>query len=107
MKLIRIRTSDLLRGTTRPVKNDEEFEMLLRQKIGEEAGEIQGSTSDEELTNEIGDLLDVVDRLLQLKGIKHIEVEARRKEKEFRKGGFGDGLVLTFDSLYNKRGVTI
>lgn len=102
MKLIRDRTPDLLRGSTRPVRDQDEHEILLRMKIMEEAAEVAASTSDEELIGEAGDLYEVMGALFQLRGITWDEVIAAAHDKFKRKGGFVDGTVLVHDPLDNK-----
>jgi predicted house-cleaning noncanonical NTP pyrophosphatase (MazG superfamily) len=107
MKLIRDRTPDLLRGTTRKVRDTTEFELLLRMKLMEEAAEVAAATSDEEFIMELGDLMEVYHRLLKLKGISEHRVALQAIEKHMRKGGFDDGLVLEHDPLSNKTSATL
>jgi predicted house-cleaning noncanonical NTP pyrophosphatase (MazG superfamily) len=107
MKLIRDKTPDLLRGTTRTVRDNVEHEILLRAKLMEEAAECAASTSDEEFIAEAGDLLQVIKTLCILKGITLNQIVDASEEKYLRKGGFDGGLVLVFDPLSNKTHATV
>ncbi len=106
MKLIRDKTPDLLRGSTRQVRDLDEFRILLRMKLAEEAAEVSASTSSEEMTKEFGDLLEVMYTLLAVESITLEAVIAAKDEKLERKGGFS-GLVLMHDPLSNKTTATI
>jgi predicted house-cleaning noncanonical NTP pyrophosphatase (MazG superfamily) len=107
VKLIRDRTPDLERGSTRIARDDEEFEMLLRMKLMEEAAEAASSTSREELIKELGDLQSIYWELIELLGINDNEVIEAQLEKAARKGGFDDRIVLLHDPLSNKTNATI
>lgn len=102
MKLIRDRTPNLLRGTTRKVRDEAEHDLLLRLKLYEEAGEASAATSDEELVAEFGDLYEVMNTLLLRRGLSFTRVLAAAATKAAAKGGFVDGLVLEYDPLSNK-----
>jgi predicted house-cleaning noncanonical NTP pyrophosphatase (MazG superfamily) len=67
----------------------------LVKKIVEEAIEIDAAESDSELAEEIGDLLDVVDSLLAVKGCDFAAtVQRLRRHKTSVKGNFSDGVLL-------------
>lgn len=78
--------------------SEEEFEKELFEKIKEEAGEVIAAKDNEELTREIGDLLDVIDEIMRLKGISRADVEARRAASLMKKGGFKKRLYLVWSS---------
>lgn len=107
MKLIRDRTPDLLRGSTRPVRDTEEHEILLRAKLMEEAAEVASSTSKEELTIEMGDLFEALITLAKMHNISLDDIRDAMTEKMGRKGSFTNGIVLLHDPLSNKTGVTL
>lgn len=107
MKLIRDNTPDLQRGTTRFVRDDEEWDILLRAKLMEEAAEVSASTSKEEMIAEFGDLYEVMLTLAGKKGIELEQIISSAVAKYERKGGFEVGTVLMYDPLSNKTGVTI
>ena len=102
MKLIRDKTPDLIRGTTRKVVSDTEHMLLLQAKLMEEAAEAASATSTEEFIAEMGDLWEVFFTLCTLKGVKVDDVIKASMEKKLLKGGFSGGLVLEYDPLTNK-----
>lgn len=105
MKLIRDRTPDLERGSTRLVRDDVEKELLLRMKLMEEAAEVAAATSEEEFFMELGDLYETMQSLIRLRENRSFqEVIWAAEEKRIRKGGFDKGVVLLHDTLENKRG---
>jgi predicted house-cleaning noncanonical NTP pyrophosphatase (MazG superfamily) len=67
---------------------------LLRQKLVEEALEVAGARSREDLVEEIADLQEVVFALLQASAIEQTEVERVASSKRERRGGFSGGTVL-------------
>lgn len=107
MKLIRDKTPDLLRGSTRLVRDTDEHIILLQAKLMEEAAECAASTSVEEFTAEAGDLLQVLKTLAEMKKVSMRDIIQASSEKYGRKGGFDGGLVLVNDPLSNKIGVTV
>lgn len=107
MKLIRDKTPDLLRGTTRKVASITEHEILLRSKLMEEAAECAASTSREEFIAEAGDLMEVLHTLCYMKKIEWATILNSADEKKLRKGGFEGGLVLEYDPLSNKTHATV
>lgn len=70
--------------------SDAEFLGYMESKLFEELHEYTESKSGEELA----DLLEVIYRVAELKGMDIDELETLRKEKRKQRGGFGKNLVL-------------
>jgi predicted house-cleaning noncanonical NTP pyrophosphatase (MazG superfamily) len=68
--------------------DDERFKQELRTKLMEEAQEVVQSHSNEELRDELGDLLDVVDLICQAHGVSLEEVHRVRAIKRSQRGGY-------------------
>jgi predicted house-cleaning noncanonical NTP pyrophosphatase (MazG superfamily) len=69
----------------------DELRTALIGKLHEEADEISGALSREELIEEVGDVQQVIDDLLDSQGIEHDELQVAIKKKTERKGGFKNG----------------
>jgi predicted house-cleaning noncanonical NTP pyrophosphatase (MazG superfamily) len=67
----------------------------LQQKLVEEAFEALDAKSGEELVGELADVQEVIKALCRTLGMNTTDIEAERKEKEKRRGGFETGLMLT------------
>lgn len=68
-----------------------ELRNALCQKLHEEADEVSGALSRDELIEEIGDVQQVLDDLCASEGITQDELRAAVVEKTARKGGFQAG----------------
>lgn len=75
-----------------------EFEKELLEKVGEEASALPRVTSRKELVSELGDVLDVIDAIIERKKISRQELTATRKAEWKRKGGFTRKLYLLWTS---------
>ena len=103
-KLVRDRVPDLLRK--KGIKYEtctlstEGYRQALRQKLMEEAKEV-AEASEVNLAEEIGDLLEVIDALMEVYGIQHEEVALAQDEKRAEKGNFEEQVQLVWieDSL--------
>ncbi len=72
---------------------EDELDLLMRTKIVEEAEELLSSGE----TEEIVDLLEVIDALIQLRGLGRAKLDQLRAEKNQTRGGFKRGYVLLLD----------
>lgn len=72
----------------------EALHQALKQKLVEEAFEALDAGSDEELVAELADVKEVVRALCRALGITPAQLEAERREKRIRRGGFKKGLML-------------
>ena len=70
--------------------SEDELDLLMRTKIVEEAEELLSSGE----TEEIADILEVIDALIQLRGLGRDKLDQLRAEKNEARGGFKRGYVL-------------
>jgi predicted house-cleaning noncanonical NTP pyrophosphatase (MazG superfamily) len=80
--------------TFRPVRDQEELILLLREELAEEVGEVLSAPDRAALVAELGDLMDVASTLAAVSGIAPYELGDARIAKGRRLGGFVDGWVL-------------
>ncbi|MBN2675807.1 MAG: NUDIX domain-containing protein [Alphaproteobacteria bacterium] len=76
--------------------SDAEFEKHLRDKLIEEATEVATEFDPKDFIEELGDVLEVIDYLMKLKGISKEEVQNAQDKKRKELGCF-DGRVYTKD----------
>lgn len=97
-KLIRDRIPEIIRldGGTSKVRTLDEgaFKAALRDKVIEEAKELAGAKTREEVLNELADVLQLVESVAQVEGLTMIEVEAEKQQKKVERGGFEQRLFL-------------
>lgn len=74
----------------RTISGDELLNALCR-KLHEEADEVEGALSRDELVEEVGDVQQIIQDLCALQGISSEELKAAMKKKADRKGGFQKG----------------
>lgn len=93
-KAIRDKIPEIIRnsGNQCEIKNvdDDEFLIALERKLHEELAEYEESKSVEELI----DLIEVVYRIAELKGVSQDKIELLRKQKNEERGGFLNNLYL-------------
>ena len=88
-EIIRSRDAQL----TVRIASEDELDLLMRTKIVEEAEELLSSSE----TEEIVDILEVIDALIQLRGLNSTELDQLRAEKNQARGSFKRGYVLLLD----------
>lgn len=71
-----------------------ELDLLLRRKVLEEAFEVASAESPDNLTEELGDLLDVVTALCRILGTNVKALIAATEDKRRARGAFDQGMVL-------------
>ena len=72
----------------------------LKDKLVEEAFEVQGATHPLDLTEELADVMDVIHGLSKAVGISMEAIEDKRLSKRQERGGFENGVYIkhaTFD----------
>lgn len=99
-KLIRDHVSKHLRVSgiemaTR-VLDHAEYLKCLKDKLSEEAEEVLNATSKAEMTEELADVLEVVQALSRAHDLSLEEIEKARTEKKRNKGGFEDRLYGSY-----------
>ncbi len=96
-KLVRDRIPEIIRSkgaqSTVRIASKDELDLLMRTKIVEEAEELLSSSE----TEEIVDLLEVIDALIQLRSLNRDKLDQLRAEKNQTRGGFERGYVLLLD----------
>lgn len=68
--------------------DNSEFIVRLREKLLEEAAEVANAALGDELTEELADVLEVVNSLAQAQGVTLQDIEEKRIKKRMQKGGF-------------------
>ena len=93
-KAIRDKIPEIIKnsGNISVVKNlsDEKFLVELEKKLKEEVEEYLENKSVEELT----DIIEVINRISELKGVSHNELEKIRQKKADERGKFNENLFL-------------
>ena len=101
-KLIRDNIPDKIKGKGSDLEtrelNDEEFEKELLKKVEEEASGVVAATTKEEITEELADVLDVIEEIKRLKGITDDEIREAQEINSKKKGGFIKRLFLVWSS---------
>lgn len=82
--------------TFHTIESNEEFLEAITKKIFEELEEVLACTSKQELTEELGDLEEVLDALKKLTKIEQSAIDESRKNKREKKGGFEKRLYLHY-----------
>lgn len=80
----------------------DELRAALIEKLHEEADEVRGALSREELIEEIGDVQQIIDDLLENQGIARDELQAVIAKKAKRKGGFKNGEYIDTVTMPNE-----
>lgn len=98
-KLVRDKIPDIIKehdGYDVEVRrlNDEEFEEYLRKKVIEEATELLRAETDNNFTEEIADVRELLDTLERLKGISPRQMKKIQDEKRAKRGGFDKRLLM-------------
>ena len=73
---------------------DDEFVHRLKEKLLEEAKEVNLAQNLEELTEELADVLEVIHALSKASGLSMQAIENKRIEKRHAKGGFDAGIFV-------------
>jgi predicted house-cleaning noncanonical NTP pyrophosphatase (MazG superfamily) len=73
------------------------LDVRLRQKLIEEAHEVQDATNRNNLIEELADIAEVIHILMQHHSIDDKTVEICRVKKKEKRGGFEKGYVYTYE----------
>ena len=91
-KLIRDRLPEMMRAQGLAVfdrsLDDQEFVAALKDKLIEEAREVQDAASPGELAEELADVMEVILALAKVSGLDMGQIESLRAAKRAERGGF-------------------
>lgn len=76
------------------ILNDEEYIKELRKKSFEELEEYVNTKTDEDAIEELADILEIIHHLAEYHGSSIEKVEAVRKKKAEKRGGFKEKIYL-------------
>ena len=76
--------------------DDDAFRKELLLKLTEEVEEVQAAVNDAELTEELADVVEIIDALLNLKGLTWADLEALRAKKNAKRGNFSERLYVDY-----------
>lgn len=76
--------------------NDQDFHKQLKLKLVEEALEVQKTTNDQDLLEELADVLEIVHAISQLHNISPKQLETAQIKKRNEKGGYTNRVFVTF-----------
>lgn len=86
---------------------DEEYEAALRNKLIEEALEVKGAKTEEELIRELADMYEVIDTLIAFHGLQKETVLSVQESKRDRRGGLVERKFVTIaehpEGSYNEK----
>ncbi|MCK9272401.1 nucleoside triphosphate pyrophosphohydrolase [Candidatus Gracilibacteria bacterium] len=95
-KLIRDKIPEIMEGKgvkfSSHIANNEEYWLKLKEKLQEEVAEVL--EDDSVLIEELADTLEVIYAICDFKGISREDLENLRKEKQEKRGGFRDKIIL-------------
>jgi predicted house-cleaning noncanonical NTP pyrophosphatase (MazG superfamily) len=77
------------------ILDDEQYDKQLGLKLLEEAHEVCGATSKEDLISEVGDVLEVLDCIITLHDLSRDEIEKLRIEKREERGSLLERKFVT------------
>ena len=100
-KLVRDKIPEIIGKTGEKYKvrilDNEEYKKELLKKIIEEAKEVLDTNGNKkELTKELGDVLEVIDRLVDVFDLNKEEIEKVKQERKVLRGGFDKKLFLEY-----------
>lgn len=98
-KLVRDRIPEIIRKegelpTVRILESDADFLKAALAKVVEEAIELQVATTKKEFTKEIADLLEIIDAVARVQGIRNSRIKRERKRRAQKRGTFQKRLFL-------------
>lgn len=101
-KLIRDRIPEIIHANGEEVETrtleDNEFLRFLLKKVVEEARELANTTNESDLLEEIADVREVIDAMLEFKGVSADQITAVQDAKRHKRGGFKLRLLMLHNS---------
>lgn len=99
-KLIRDKIPEIIKKDNAIPKisilDDEQFSSALKEKLIEEAKELQEAKTQEEILNELSDVLELVESIATNNKLTISEVEKQKLAKKEKRGGFENKLFLEY-----------
>jgi predicted house-cleaning noncanonical NTP pyrophosphatase (MazG superfamily) len=103
-KLVRDKIPDAIlksgKNCNYTVLTEKEFLIALKKKVVEEANEVEFADCKEKMVEEIGDLLDVIQAIIETCSLSITDVNSSRKMKNEKFGGFSGRIFLK--DIYKK-----
>lgn len=97
-KLVRDRIPEIIENSgkkfTTKILDEKQYVIELKKKLIEEMEEYQNAESNEEATEELADVLELMHALAKVHGSSIEEVEKIREEKAEKRGGFEEKIFL-------------
>lgn len=98
-KLIRDNIPEIASAQGRTLKievaSDAMLSVMVRHKLEEELEEVLTAQTREQKIEELADLLEVIEKYLQVTGITQSQVQEAREKKNLKNGAFTKNLILT------------
>lgn len=99
-KLIRDKIPEIIKKDNAIPKifelNDEQFKVVLKEKLIEEAKELLEAKTDEEILNELSDVLQLLESIALNNGLSVTDVEKKKEKKKQERGAFEKKLFLEY-----------
>ncbi len=96
-KLVRDKIPEIVKATgdnpEMRILDETEYKKMLRLKLLEEAGETRVAT-EEDLTKELGDVLEVLEAIAAAEGVAWDDVRALKAARRAERGGFDKRIYL-------------
>ncbi len=80
--------------TKHHIANNDEFEIKLKEKLVEEAKELNEAKTIDDIKNELADVLKVTQEIKKLYNISEDEIAHIMEEKDKKRGGFDEKIIL-------------
>lgn len=84
------------------IMNDENYISKLREKLLEESNEVLTAKTKDDITEELADLLEVMQALASFNEINFADVEKTRKLKKEKRGGFDLKILLKSTKIVDR-----
>ncbi|WP_050180624.1 nucleoside triphosphate pyrophosphohydrolase [Domibacillus robiginosus] len=97
-KLVRDRILEVIEKAgktyTSRILDEKEYIQEVKTKMHEELAEYEGAENDQDAVEELADLLELIHAAAAIHGATAEELEAVRREKAEKRGGFSDRIYL-------------